>query len=156
MEKITAYLENLGYTVLEQGKLGKFCTILKDGMPLGFLLSDLTLQVISGTECGPLQAALSFEKENGELEPVGKGEYLLAQYRQQKLTTFFDLETQKPNFVVYLDGRSVPFDKEEDARYHFATRSGLMPEESAKERTSWLYRLRERIIRYLLQKQSIK
>ena len=45
-QKIIAYLEKLGFTVEEQGRLEKYLVVIKSNRPVGFIMADLSVRLV--------------------------------------------------------------------------------------------------------------
>ncbi len=47
LEQIASYLEKLGYTTEEQGTIEKYLVVFRSGKPLGFILSDCSMRLVT-------------------------------------------------------------------------------------------------------------
>ena len=138
MDQIAAYLEKLGYEVEDQGKIKHFLIVLKDGLPIGFILPDFTVKMVAGEDTQKydmLQHIVSFVRVNQHLQTAGQGtaEYVVTTYRGSQLTTFFDLEAGHERFAFYIVNSSgeVPevaptFDSYDDAIRDFILQTGMI------------------------------
>lgn len=158
MEQIAAYLEALGYQVEEQGKIKRFLTILKDGLPVGFILPDFSVRTMDSQD-DKLAEIVRFVQENQNLPIAGAGrqEYIIANFRASKLTTFYDTDLLKPRYNLYIekeDGSIAtppPYDSYHAAMAEFLTATGITTElQTPKE--SFMTRWRRRRIAQLQRK----
>ncbi|HEX3016250.1 MAG TPA: hypothetical protein VHP31_00145 [Caproicibacter sp.] len=162
LEQIAAYLEKLGYTTEEQGSIEKYLVVFKDGKPLGFILSDCSVRVVSDAEgTGDVEEAIGFLQKNRDLQSVGNGEFLLAHYRKDQMTTFFDVKNHLVRYAVYLvDGNtgeadSTIFESYDAAAYCFVTQSRMIDLNRYLPRQKHLSeRIREKLLHYLLSKSN--
>ena len=137
MEKLVSYLEKLGYSVEELGRITKFLTVLKDGRPIGFILPDFSVSIVNNVPSSEREALLGvirFVREYSDLEPVGGFEYQIAAYRGTQLTAYFDPDVQAPRYAVYVpdqNGEVVPsiYDDAYIAQVNFAILSQLIHSE---------------------------
>lgn len=107
IEQIISYLEKLGYTVEEQGNLAKYLVVFKAGRPIGFVFPDLTVKLVTGTgEQDNIEKIIDFINQNKGLESAGKSEFLLASFRGNQLTTFFDVKSMCAKYASYIVGNT--------------------------------------------------
>jgi hypothetical protein len=160
MEKIVAYLEKLGYTVEEQGKLEKYLVVFKNNRPIGFILPDLTVKLVSDAgEQNNIREIIDYVNKNQGLESVGASEFLLASYRGSQMTTFFDTGTMHPAYVTYVrtntgEVKNTTYKDFDTAMYFFITQTQMIDlRKFAVQHESLSVRLRTWLINYLLSKQ---
>ncbi len=162
LEQVAAYLEKLGYTTEEQGTIEKYLVVFQSGKPFGFILSDCSVHLVADAEgIDNICDAISFLQKNGDLQPVGNGEFLLARYRQDQMTTYYDMKDRLIRYAVYLvDGDSgevgnTVYESYDDAVYRFITGSGMADlKRYLPQKKSFSERIREKLLRYLLSKSS--
>lgn len=161
MEKIVSYLEKLGYTVEEQGGIAKYLVVFKDGLPIGFIMPDLSVRLISGADDNhDIAKIVDFVRRNSTLQSVGTSEFLLAVFKGSQLTTFYDAKSQSVSYAVYISNpegevQSHRYDQYDTAAYLFATQSGLIrPEQLKAHRLTIGDRLRGKMLDYLLSKSQ--
>lgn len=160
MEKIVAYLEKLGYTVEEQGRLEKYLVVMKNNRPIGFILQDLTVKLVSDAgEQSNISEIINFINENQGLESVGASEFLLASYRGSQMTTYFDTDTMHPAYVTYIRSgsgeiKNTTYTNFDTAMYFFITQTNMIDlRKFAVQHESLSVRFRSWLINYLLSKQ---
>ncbi len=162
MEKIVSYLEKLGYVVEEQGKLEKYLVVFKENRPIGFILPDLTVKLISDAgEHNDIRKIIEFLNQNQGLDRVGASEFLLANFKGSQMTTYFDVKSMRPVFVMYLRGtdtgevKSFTYDDFDTAIYSFVAQTQMIdPHKFSVQRESFGDRIRTRLINYLLIKSK--
>ena len=162
LSKVAAYLEKLGYTAEEQGSIEKYLVVFKGGRPLGFILSDLSVRLVSdvrGTE--NIEEILSFFKKNHSRQRVGNGEFLLGLFYENKLTTFYDEKDRIVRYATYIqdvstgEAVSTIFESYDDAVYRFVTQSHMIDfKKYLPKRDSFSEKVRKRIIKYLMSKSK--
>lgn len=161
-QKIIAYLEKLGYTVEEQGRLEKYLIVFKEGKPLGFILSDLSVKLVSDAEgCEHISEILDFIRKNQDLQSVGSSEFLIGEYRGNQITTFYDEKTMLVRFATYIhdcdtgEVHNAVYDSEEAADYHFITQTKILDiRKFMPVKRSLKERIRLRLIRFLQEGQQ--
>jgi len=133
MNNLMDILTKSGYEVSSVGNDVFPCALSKDNVPVGFLMPDFSLSLVSNHEAerDSLNKAISFALDSQDLETVG-GEFKLSQYQNIVLTTAYDYQAEKPIFNI----SSIDKDKNltllnsvEDkvaATQDFAARSGLV------------------------------
>lgn len=164
MEKIVSYLEKLGYIVEEQGRIEKYLVVFKGKQPIGFILPDLTVKLVSGYESQDnIQAVVDFLNDNQGLESVGASELLLAGYRGSQLTTYFDVKSMLPLFVCYirnLDTGEVITSTHRDADtaiLAFVTQAHMIDlSKFTASKETFGDRIRGRLLNYLLAQKNEK
>ena len=164
MEKIVSYLEKLGYTVEEQGTLVKYLVVFKDGLPIGFIMPDLSVKLVTGAgEQQDLNQVIAFVTENKDLPEVGGSEYLVASYRSNQLTTFYDVKTMNEAFAIYVhDGQghkaNYIYKNYDAAVYDFVNLSGMMDltKFQSRKRQTLGQRFRNWLLQYLMNKSDEK
>jgi len=162
MERIVSYLEKLGYTVEEQGKIEKYLVVFKAGQPVGFILQDLTVKLVSGSETmDNIQAVIDYLNENEGLEYVGASELLIASYKGSRLTTYFDVKEMKPWYVCYIRSMDTgevvnsTYADRDTAAYMFITQTKMLDlRKFTAQQESFSGRMRNRLINYLLAKKE--
>jgi hypothetical protein len=163
MEKIISYLEKLGFTVEEQGKLAKYLVVFKAGLPIGFILPDLTVKLISGVgEQNNIEEIIKFINSNKELDSVGASEFLLASYRGNQMTTFYDVKSMHVKFTTYIrDGvtgevATKVYENYESAVFFFVSQTNMIDLNTLRtsNRESLGERIRTWMINYLLSKSK--
>lgn len=162
MERIVSYLEKLGYTVEEQGKIEKFLVVFKAGQPIGFILQDLTVKLVSGSDTtNNIQAVIDYLIENQGLDNVGAKELLLCSYRGSQLTTYFDTDEMKPCYVCYVrnsdtgEVKSSIYQEEDTAAYMFISQTKMLDlRKFTAQQETFGDRVRNRLINYLLAKNK--
>lgn len=164
LEQIANYLEKIGYTAEQQGSIEKYLVVFLKGRPLGFVLSDGSVQMVSGAEgADSIQDILNFLKKNENLQSMGKGEFLLASYRSDRLTTFYDGKDKIVRYVSYIHNgstgevNSTIYESYDDAVFRFVKGSGMINfKKYLPRKESFADRTRERLIRYLISKSNHK
>lgn len=162
LEQIAAYLEKLGYTTEEQGTIEKYLIVFQKGKPLGFILSDCSVCLVSDMqESDGIRDAIAFLKKNQSLKAVGNGEFLLGSYRQNQITTFYDVKNRLVRFAVYLlnnetgEVGNTVYESEDTAMYRFITESGMFDvKKYLPKQRSFADRIREKLLHYLLSKSK--
>lgn len=164
MEQIVSYLEKLGYTVEEQGKgkIEKYLVVFKDGSPVGFILPDLTVKLVSGAgEQNNIKTIIDFINQNQGLTPVGASELLVATYKGSQLTTFFDVKAMQAAYVIYIRENSsgevkrTKYSDFDTAVYFFLTQTQMVDlTKFTAQRESFGDRLLTKSINYLLSKKK--
>lgn len=159
MDKIVIYLEKLGYTVEEQGKVEKYLVVFKDGLPLGFILQDLTVKLVSDAEKhNDIQKIISFVNQNNNLSAVGASEFLLLSFKGNQLTNYFDVNSMEPHYVTYIhDGtgevRNTVYNDYDTAIYTFVTQTQMIDLKKFSARKVTVgERIRNKLLDYLLTK----
>ena len=160
LEQIASYLEKLGYTTEEQGTIEKYLVVFRSGKPLGFILSDCSMRLVSDVEgTDGIRDAIAFLQKNQYLQPVGNGEFLLARYRQDQMTTYFDMKDRLVRYAVYLvdkntgEAANTIYESYDDAAYRFITDSRMADlKKYLPQKKSFSERIREKLLRYLLSK----
>lgn len=162
MDQIAVYLEKLGYEVEDQGKIKRFLLVLKDGLPIGFILQDFTVKMISGEDTQKydmLQRIVSFVRTNQHLQTAGQGnaEYIVITYRGNQLTTFFDLKTGQERYAVYIINDSgevsstIPtFDTYDAAIREFISQTSMIDLKAAAAKEPFHIRWRRRLVKHLM------
>lgn len=105
MEQLVLYLETIGYTIEEQGKVQKYLIVFYDGLPVGFILPDFSIRLVTdadGAHQKALPQILAFFGEHKDLPTVGNGEFLLVNYRGSQLTAFYHTKHKKIQFASYV------------------------------------------------------
>ena len=162
MDKIVAYLEKLGYSVEEQGKIEKYLVVFKEGRPIGFILNDLTVKLISDAgEQNDIRKIIEFLDCNQGLDSVGASEFQLANFKGSQMTTYFDVKSMRPAFAIYLRGadtgevKSSTYNDFDTAVYSFVTKTQMIDlSKFSAQRESFGDRMRTRLIDYLLTKSK--
>lgn len=162
LEQIAAYLEKLGYTAEKQGTLEKYLVVFLEGHPIGFILSDSSVRLVAGAEgAESIKEILGFIKKNQDLQCVGKSEFLLASYRRNQLTTYYDGKDRLIRYAVYIhddaagEGSSTVYESYDDAAYRFMTLSHMIDlKKYLPRQEGFADRLRIRLARYLMSKSS--
>jgi hypothetical protein len=162
LAKVSAYLEKLGYTSEEQGSLEKYLVVFKDGHPLGFILSDLSVRLVSDVKGAEnISEILNFLKKNRDRQSVGNGEFLLGLFCDNKLTTFYDEKDRMVRYATYIfdektgEVSSTIFESYDDAAYRFVTQSHMIDfKKYLPKRDSFSEKIRKRIIKYLMSKSK--
>ncbi len=162
LEQIVSYLKKLGYTAEEQGSIEKYLIVFQKGKPLGFILSDGTLRLVSDVEgADGVRDAIRFLQENRDLRPAGNGEFLLASYRQNQVTVYYDVRDRIVRYSVCLvdtdtgEVRREVFESKDTAMGRFAAETGMFPSGGLSARKQSLSeRLREKLLRYLLSRSK--
>lgn len=131
MENIANYIEQLGYTVEEQGTINKFLIVFDDGMPLGFILSDLSVRLTGDLQDDRLEKIIKFVDDNKQFDSVGVSEFLLIKYRQHQLTTRFDAKNNTVKYTSYIvddkgEVKTIEYQDEQKAIYGFCTSTGMI------------------------------
>lgn len=104
MEKLVSYLETLGYTVEEQGRIQKFLIVFYQGLPVGFILPDYSVRLVTdadGMQRESLGKIVAFFQEHHNLPSVGSGEFMILNYRGNQLTVFFHPKHQRIHYASY-------------------------------------------------------
>ena len=162
MDEIAAYLEKLGYAVEDQGQIKHFLLVLKDSLPVGFILPDYSVRMIEDvddTAAGVLPKVINFVKANQGLPMAGKSEYIVATYRGNQLTTFFDVNSGLVKYAVYtinqdsgeltIDGQ--PYESYDNAALAFVTVTGMIRmDELEPPKVPLNHRWRRKLARRLL------
>ena len=161
LEQIANYLEKIGYTAEQQGSIEKYLVVFLKGRPLGFILADGSVRLVSGAEgADDIRQILAFLDKNKNLKNVGNGELLVGEYRGHQLTTFYDVKDRMERFAVYIredDGKvgSTIFDSEEKASYRFITQSRMFDlKKYLPRKESFMNRVRAGLIRHLMSKSG--
>ncbi|HCC02411.1 MAG TPA: hypothetical protein DEP60_06885 [Ruminococcaceae bacterium] len=166
MDQIAAYLEKLGYEVEDQGKIKRFLLVLKDGLPIGFILSDFTVKMIAGEEAqkaSELNKIVAFVKANQHSETAGhnSAEYIMVTYRGNQLTTFYDLEAEKSRYAIYIIDKNgevsdTPplFDSYKAAMHEFILQTGMIDLKAVFKKEPFRIRWRRKLINRLMKKLS--
>ena len=161
LQKIISYLEKLGYTVEEQGRIEKYLVVFKDNHPVGFIMSDLSVRLVSDAEGNDsIQEIIGFIQKNQNFKSVGSSEFLILDYRGDYVTTFYDDKARMIKFASYIhDGngevQSAVYQSEEAAKCRFNVQTQMIdmkkflpPKNSLKDR------IRQRLIRFLQEGQQ--
>ena len=167
LEKVVIYLEKLGYTVEEQGKIQKYLIVFRAGLPIGFILMDMTVKLVADADeqqeqC--LKNVIAFVNENKDLMGVGNSEYLLVDYKGNRLTTFYDINSMSAQFVSYVHSDSTgevvstAFSNYDTAIYNFVAATKMMNLDALKaaKHDTFGDRMRTRLINYLINKSKEK
>jgi hypothetical protein len=163
MDKIVSYLEKLGFTVEEQGKLAKYLVVFKAGLPIGFILPDLSVKLVSGAGGqNDIEEIIKFINSNKELESVGASEFLLASYRGNQLTTFYDVKSMHVKFTTYIrDGTTGEvmnkvYENYDSAVFFFVSQTNMINLDALRttNHESLSNRFRTWLINYLLSKSK--
>lgn len=162
LQRIVLYLEKIGYSIEETGSLAKFLVIFRDGVPMGFILPDLTVSLVEKENEDLLNLLVTFIRSNDGLDLVAGSEYLLSHYGSHKLTTYFDIESKQAKYACYIasDGEvsHTVFDSPHDAGIQFAVLSGLVDPSALRNNGNCSFRdkLISKIIHYLSSKKTNK
>lgn len=157
---LAPYLEKLGYTVEEQGSIAKYLVVFKNRLPIGFIMPDLSVRLISeAADQDNIQKIVDFVRHNSHLQSVGGSEYLLAVFKGSQLTTFYNVKNQTVSYAVYISNsesgevKQNRYEQYDIASYFFATQSGLIRAEQLKMRHPTIGdRIRGKLLDYLLSK----
>ena len=160
LEQIASYLEKLGYTTEEQGTIEKYLVVFRSGKPLGFILTDCSMRLVTDVEgADDIRDAIAFLQRNQDLKPAGNGEFLLASYRNNQITTFYDVKDRLVRYAVYLVDRetgevgNTVYESRDTAMYRFITDSRMADLKNyLPQKKSFSERIREKLLRYLLSK----
>lgn len=160
LEEITAYLEKMGYTSEEQGSIEKYLVVFREGKPLGFILSDCSLRLVTDAKGAEgVRGAVAFFQKNRNLKPVGNGEFLVSLHRGNQVTTFYDMKNRHEMFAVYLEDKNngetsnTIFETADDAEYYFIQESHQIDlNRYLPRKESLSERLRGKLLHYLLSK----
>lgn len=105
--------------------------------------------------------AVGFLRENRDLQPLGNGEFLLASYRQNRVTACYDVKDRLVRYTVCLpdrdsgEVRTAVYESKDAAIRHFAEESEMLGRSGILlSRESLAERLREKLLRYLLSKSK--
>lgn len=160
-QKIISYLEKLGYTVEEQGRLEKYLVVFKDNLPVGFIMSDLSVRLISDAEGDDgIQEIIGFIQKNQNLQSIGSSEFLILDYRGNQLTTFYDDKSRTIKFASYVhDGngevQSVIYQSEDTAIHRFIIQTQMIDlKKFLPAKSSLKDRIRQWLIRFLQEGQQ--
>lgn len=161
-QKLIDYLSKLGYTVEEQGKLEKYLVVFRSGRPLGFILSDFSVRLVADADGKDnIVEIIQFVKKNQNLPITGGSEFQIADYRGNKLTTFFDPKTMLTKYTTYIldpetgETASTVYESPETAAFRFVTQTGFVDmKKLLPQRAGWTDRMRTKLIRYLMSKSS--
>lgn len=161
LDQAAAYLEKLGYTVEKQGNLEKYLVVFQKGRPLGFVLSNGSVRLVSGEkDIDRIHKVLQFLEKNSRYEIVGNGEFLIGNIMGNQMTTFYDNEEQIVRYAVYLhdengEFNSTLFHSKEEAVYHFIMESQLIDLKTLLPRQeSLMNRARSRLIGILMEQNK--
>lgn len=157
MEKIVHYLERIGFTVTEQGSLAnKYIVILKDNKPIGFIFADMGISLTDKSMEQDIQGLVEFINANNSLQLVGDGEYLIATYMHNNLTTYYDHESRTAKFLVRIvDDMGIVSDYTyadvSKASLDFVVKSELISSEDLRvvDKASLTDKLIKKLIKYL-------
>lgn len=156
---ISEFLEKLGYTVEEQGRISKYLVISKDG-PIGFLMPDLSVKLVPGENQEGISRVITFFKKNHSLQSTGIGEFILATFRGSQLTTFYDTKLNQVRYSVYvMDANGTVetsvYESYDMAAIHFVTQTNLVDlRRLTPKHVGLRSRLRARLLRHLLAKSK--
>lgn len=160
MERVADYLEKLGFTVEEQGTIAKYLIIFKAGMPIGFILADYTVSLVSNEDETEIKKVINFVNDNSYLELVGGSEYLLATFIANKITTYYDVTQKAICYVCYLvdENGCVNTQKFYDknmALLNFVKKTKMLnPDDIKKNGVSFKDSMLNKLISYLMSKQT--
>lgn len=157
MEKIVHYLERIGFTVTEQGSLAnKYIVILKDQKPIGFIFADMGISLTDKSMEQDIQSLIDFINANSSLQLVGDGEYLIATYLHNTLTTYYDHESRTAKWMVRIvDDMGIVSDYTysdvSKANLDFVVKSELISADNLKviDNTSLSKKIIKKIIKHL-------
>lgn len=108
MEQLAEFLRKAGYTVSKGGTehfSSEFLTVLKDALPIGFILSDYSAITTSAESQKTLDDITAFWKTYSTLSPRGQSEFLLLYWKGNEITTNFDIQSGRVNYNLYLRGK---------------------------------------------------
>lgn len=136
MNNLLNMLTKAGYEVSSIGNDVLPCTIRSDNQPIGFLMGDLSIQLLTDHEAerAKLQPIITFATENQGIEQ-DQGEYKLSQYQNVILTATFDYESYRPVYNIYSEDQNKEWallnssEVKSVATKDFVTRSGLLSSE---------------------------
>ncbi len=161
MDKIAIYLEKLGYTIEEQGTISHYLVIFKDGIPIGFLMQDCTLSLVNKNDEAGLVDVINFVKEHSNLEIVAGHEYLLATYKANKLTTYYDTKLRKVCYATYIvhdgdDVKSQTYTNSYSAVMDFVVQSDMLQSGDLKRNHENMKdKIINKLINYLSDRKSV-
>lgn len=123
------YMEKLGYRISSLGNENFRVICNKDGIPLGFLKKDQTIQMVEEEkdEEKALGEIVGFVKEYGDLRKVGNTEFEIGMYNGVSITAFYDIEKRAVQFAVYDNGNGQTelYDSRQKAEGAFVAAAGL-------------------------------
>lgn len=162
LEQIAAYLKNIGYTVEEQGRIEKYLVVFRAGRPVGFILSDLSVKLVTDAEGQEaLKKMIEFVRVNQNNQSVGKGEYVQLNYCGHRLTAFFSQKAMSVQYAAYIrddetgEVHSTIYSSRDEAFYKFITQTQMIDlNRLIPAKKSFRERIRSRLIRYLLSKSD--
>ena len=159
-QKIISYLEKLGYTVEEQGRLEKYLVVFKDNHPVGFIMSDFSVRLVSDAEGDDgIQEIIGFIQKNQGLQSVGSSEFLILEYRGSQITTFYNDKSRTIKFASYIhDGngelQNAVYQSEEAAILRFVVQTRMIDlKKLLPAKNSLKDRIRQWLIRFLQEGQ---
>ncbi len=139
MSEIFDVLTKAGYELQNTGNDVLPASLLKDNEPVGFLMPDLTISLVSTKEelRKSLESTINFAIENQGLSTI-ENEYVLTQYGKTVLTTGYDFDTNEPTYSIYSvddKGKAIidSFDNKDIATERFAKLSGLIKSDVTHE-----------------------
>lgn len=116
------------------------CSLVKDGVPAGFLMEDFTVTLLPNfqEDAEKLRKAVDFAMDNAGLKQMDNGVYSLTQYKDTVLTADYDYVAQKPVYSVYklkegeLSGQPLmTSDSREAAAQYYSSVSNLLGKDIA-------------------------
>ena len=160
-QKIIAYLEKLGYTVEEQGRLEKYLVVFKSNRPVGFIMADLSVRLVPDfDDNGNIQQIIGFIQKNQDLQIIGGSEFLLISFRGYQLTTFFDEKAMSVKFASYIHGgngevQTAIYSSYDTAIYRFVTQTQMFDiKKYLAPKMTFKERIRKRLISFLQEGQQ--
>lgn len=116
------------------------CSLVKDGVPAGFLMADFTVTLLPSFQGDyeKLRRSVDFAIDNAGLKQMANGAYSLTQYKDTVLTADYDYVAQKPVYSVYklkegdLSGQPLmTSDSREAAAQYYSSVSNLLGKDIA-------------------------
>ncbi|WP_042435682.1 hypothetical protein [Faecalispora jeddahensis] len=167
MEKLVSYLETLGYTVEEQGRIQKFLIVFYQGLPVGFILPDFSVRLVTdadGVQRESLGKIVAFFQEHNNLPSVGSGEFMILNYRGNQLTVFFHPKHQRIQYASYTvspetgETQRNLYMNYDTAIHHFIEQTHMinLHEPYSLPRKTLSERFSEWLLQYLLKKSQEK
>lgn len=110
MEQLAEFLRQMGYTVTKGGTehfSSEFLAILKEAQPIGFILADYSALTTSDETRKLLSDLAAFWKANSKAPGRGKSEFLILYWKENEITTNFDVQAGQELYNLYLHGKNV-------------------------------------------------